>query len=142
MDYKLMTANCICDSNFLQGEKDITNEEINKQPETANFKSITKSFISNLLQFNFDVVKCSNLVFNKKILIKNIGFFVLAIMQFLQIIFLFIYLNKKLRKIKYFMINYKNDNINNMKQNFSTKNINDLKNSAKNNIKNTNLKFD
>ena len=142
MDYKLMTANCICDSNFLQGEKDITNEEINKQPETANFKSITKSFISNLLQFNFDVVKCSNLVFNKKILIKNIGFFVLAIMQFLQIIFLFIYLNKKLRKIKYFMINYKNDNINNMKQNFSTKNINGLKNSAKNNIKNTNLKFD
>ena len=106
MDYELMIANCICDSSSLQGEKNIT-EDKKIDSETLNFKSITKSFISNLLDFNIDVIYCYNLVFNFKALIKNIGFICLFIMFILQLIFFFIYLIKKLKPIRNFMYVFK-----------------------------------
>ena len=63
MNYELMAANCICDSSYLQTEeKNETINEESKEPEIVNFKSITKSFISNLLDFNIDVIYCYNLV--------------------------------------------------------------------------------
>ena len=50
MNYDLMTANCICDSSYLQmDEKNKTNEE--KSIEKVSFKSVTKSFISHLFDF-------------------------------------------------------------------------------------------
>ena len=112
MDYELMTANCICDSSFLNIEiKNDTYNDINEKKEEVNFKSITKSFISNLIDFNFDVLKCDNLVFNKNILINNIGFFCLLLMLFLQIIFLIIYMIKKVKPIKYYMLIFKENKI-------------------------------
>ena len=112
MDYELMIANCICDSSSLQGEKNIT-EDKKIDSETLNFKSITKSFISNLLDFNIDVIYCYNLVFNFKALIKNIGFICLFIMFILQLIFFFIYLIKKLKPIRNFMYVFKISKSNN-----------------------------
>ena len=106
MDYELMIANCICGSSSLQNEKNIT-EDKKIDSETLNFKSITKSFISNLLDFNIDVIYCYNLVFNFKALIKNIGFICLFIMFILQLIFFFIYLIKKLKPIRNFMYVFK-----------------------------------
>ena len=104
-NYELMSVDCICDSSSLQEEKNNTNKN-KKQNEEGDFKSLTKSFISNLIDFNFDVIKCSNLAFNSKILISNIGFYSLISMFFLQIIFLFIFLCKRLKPIRYFMISF------------------------------------
>jgi len=115
MDYDLMVANCICDSSILQTEeKNDTNKEDKKEKsESVNFKSVTKSFISNLLSFNFEVKRCYNLAINTKILLHNIGFYCLSSMFILQMIFFFIYLTKKLKSIKNFMLafNYKNKTI-------------------------------
>ena len=111
MNYDLMVANCICDSSYLQGNmENITNNE-KEDSETLSFKSITKSFIANLLSFNFDVIRCSNLAFNSKIIKNNIGFYCLSSMLVLQIIFLIVYLVKKLKSLKNFMLIYKDKNI-------------------------------
>ena len=101
VNYDLMAAHCICDSSYLQSEeKNETIKEESIENEVVNFKTITKSFISNLLDFNFDVIYCTNLAFNSKIIIYNIGFYSLALMFISQIIFLILYLLKKLRPLK------------------------------------------
>ena len=108
MNFNLMTADCLCNSSILQDEENNNNEKENQ--EIVNFKTITKSFISNLLDFNFNVLKCSNLVFNKNIIIKNIGYYCLFFMFLLQIISLVIYLFIKLESIKHYMLIHKNKN--------------------------------
>ena len=109
VNYDLMAANCICDSSYLQNdEKNKTSNE--EQKEIVNFKSITKSFISNLLDFNYQVIYCYNLVLNSKIIFKNIGFYSMSSMFFLQCVFLLIYIAKKLKSLKNYMIIFKNKN--------------------------------
>ena len=111
MNYDLMIANCLCDSSYLQISLDSnnTNNEENIK-ENLNFNTIAESFLSNLLDFNIDVIYCYNLLFNLEILKTNIGFISMIIMLILQIIFFFIYLVKKLEPIKYFMLIFKNKN--------------------------------
>ena len=113
MNYDLMVANCICDSSILQKEElNETNEgeeEEEQISEAVNFNTITKSFIANLFDFNYEVIFCYNLVIDTKILVKNIGFYALFAMFVLQLIFFFIYLIKKLKSIKYFMLIFNND---------------------------------
>ena len=84
MNYDLMIANCICDSTSLQGETNFTNNEYNNT-ETYQFKTLVKSFMANLLDFNIDIIYCYNLVFNIPILKKNIGFYFMILMNALQI---------------------------------------------------------
>ena len=55
INYDLNAANCICISSYLQ-EDNIANNE--NEPINNNFDSFTKSFISNLISFNTDVLKC------------------------------------------------------------------------------------
>ena len=69
----------------------------NIESNIINFDTLTKSFIENLLNFNFDIVKCYKLMLNIKDLLHNIGFLFLSLMLLLQIILLFIYLIKKQR---------------------------------------------
>ena len=104
MNYDLMTANCLCNSSFLQENNNTKNEQ-NK--ESVNFKSLANSFISNLLSFNIDVLKCYNLALDFKILVHNIGFYCLSSMFALQIAFLFVYFAKKLKSLKQFMLKFK-----------------------------------
>jgi len=104
MNYSLMVANCKCDSIIFQGEDKNITENDKSEPNMNNFKSFTSSFISYLIQFNYEVIRCYNLAFNIKILSHNIGFFLLSIMLFLQIIFFFVYLIKKIEPIKIFMM--------------------------------------
>ena len=114
MNYDLMVANCICDSSYLQKEEDNTkNNEENKFTQNTTFNSVTKSFISNLFDFNFDVIYCINLGFDIKILVNNIGFYSLAIMFILQIILFFVYLIKRLKPLKHFMLFFENKIIKN-----------------------------
>ena len=49
-------------------------------------------------------MKCYNLVLNLKILRHNIGFYCMCIMSLSQCIFLFVFFNKKLKPLKYFML--------------------------------------
>ena len=109
INYELTTVNCICDSSSLQGENVVENYNT-EDSENLNFKSITKTFASSLLDFNIDVIFCYNLVFDFQRLVKNIGFYLMSIMLILQIIFLCIFLIKKLNPIKEFMLKFYNSN--------------------------------
>ena len=102
MNYELKTANCLCDSSLIQidSNNNDTNNGNNNENENINFKTLTKSFITNLLNFNLDVFKCYNLVFNLQIFHGNIGFYYMAAMFIFQIICLFIFLIKRLKSIK------------------------------------------
>ena len=106
MDYNLMIANCICDSSSLQGEANFTNDEYN-HTETSQFKTLVKSFMANLLDFNIDIIYCYNLVFNVPILKKNIGFYFMILMNALQFCCLIIFLFKRLKQIKQYLIKFK-----------------------------------
>ena len=137
VDYELMPANCICNSNAFQDEDDINNIKKNKttKDEKINFNTIKTTFLSNLFDFNFNVLKCYNLVINLKILKRNFGFYFMSVMILLQIIFLIIYLINGLKSIKSYMIihrprNKKKDSFASIQQN-----IVNLKNSKKINIK-------
>ena len=93
MNYDLMVANCICNpSIFQEDEKNMA--DINENLEYINFKLLGKEFLENLVDLNYKVMRCYNLVLNKKIIFYNIGFYVQISMLFLQIIFVFIYLIK------------------------------------------------
>ena len=117
VDYDLMVANCLCHSTVLQNDEDnIISEGKKEEKEILNFKTLSKSFVSNLFDFNIEVIYCYKLVFDKKILFKNIGFYCMVSLNTLQIIFLGIFLVKKLKPIKNFMFNAsenknKNDNV-------------------------------
>ena len=112
MNYELMAANCLCDSSILQinsNNNNTNNINNNNEEENITFKTVTKLFIANLFNFNLDVFKCYNLVLNLKILKGNIGFYCMAIMFILQIIFLFVFLIKRLNPLKNFMLFFHNN---------------------------------
>ena len=122
INYDLYAANCICDSSSLQ-EDDVPNN-INEE-KIDNFKLITKLFISNLVSFNYAVLRCYNLAINIKILVHNYGFYCLSTMLVLQFIFFIVYLTKKLKPLKNFMLLFKiNNNKNNYKNNYKNNNLN------------------
>ena len=106
IDYELMAANCICLAERIQikNEKETSeNNDINhKKGITLN--DLATSFTGSLFEFNFIVIKCYNLVVEKQILRKNIGFFVLLSMNILQIIFLIIFSLKCLKPIRNYML--------------------------------------
>ena len=108
VNYDLMAADCSCNASLFQEEGKNITEETKEQKETLSFKSISKTFISSLLDFNFEVIFCYNLVFDPEILSKNIGFYCMTSLLVLQIIFLVIFLIKKLRPIKSYMLNFQN----------------------------------
>ena len=110
IDYTYFAANCICNSSFLQSNiennnnnNNKTNEENNNE-EKLNFSDLKESILSNLFNFNINVIYCYNVVFNLKLLKHNIGFFTMIFLFFLQVIFFIIYLVKKLRPIKQYML--------------------------------------
>ena len=127
MNYNLMAANCICDSSFIQEEYDNINFE---SEESINFNEIKNIFLSNLLSFNLEVLRCYNLVIDKKIIITNIGLYCLFIMFILQIIFFFIYLIKKLKPLKHYMLQLNNQKSDSKQNNNNKKNINIINNKS------------
>ena len=144
MNYTLKAANCLCNSNSLKGEENNINYS-KKESDKIDFDKLTKSFIENLLNFNFDIVKCYNIILNMNNLLHNIGFLCLSSMFVLQIIFFFIYLIKKLKPLKYFLLIFRinnhitkslNNNIPNNKNNNNIANRNKNKNIKKKTILN------
>ena len=111
MDYELMIANCICDSSIMKpnDEDNIASNDNNKE-EKLNFKSLKNSFLESLFDFNFDVINCYNLVFNLKFLKSNIGFYSMMTLFIIQLICFFIYLFKKLKSLKKYLLLFNNSN--------------------------------
>ena len=105
----------------MQNDLDNNAENRNHENEGNNFKTITKSILANFLDFNFDVIKCYNLVLDLKVLKSNIGFYSLLILFVLQIIILIVYISKKLKSLKYYMIHF-NNKLNNKNNNKVTSN--------------------
>ena len=104
MDFDLMIAKCACDAGGLQ-EDDILEDEFKKENEKGiTLNDLANSFTSEIFSFNFDVIKCYNLVFNLDILKQNIGFFSLLTMIGLQIILLTYFSIKKLKPIRNYML--------------------------------------
>ena len=120
VNYDLMAANCLCGSIFLQEEEGNITKTFDAT-EDKSFKDLAEVLKLNLFDFNFEIIRCYNLVSDMKILIHNIGFYSLFTMFFLQIIFFIVYLVQKLTSIKKFIIkmnhmNKKNNNTNQNKQ--------------------------
>ena len=127
INYTFNFANCLCNTSFIQGkENNISSTK--KESEKVNFKSITKSFIENLFSFNIEVVKCYNLALDPKILIYNYGFYSLFIMLILQVVFHIIYLVKKLKSLKIFMLKFNQRN--KINKNISIYNKNKINNNT------------
>ena len=106
-------AQCSCPTIYLE-------ENVGK----VIMKAIGDSLKENLFRFNFNVIKCYNLVLNKKILVHNIGFYCLSSMFIIQIILTFVFMKNKLNSLKDFM------------QKFELKNTNDKKAKTSNYINN------
>jgi len=116
INYNLKFANCICKSNVFQ-EEEQNKIETNENIKFSYFKDIKKVFLENLFSFNIEILRCYNLVLNTKILFHNIGFYSQLTMLFLQIIFVFIYLLKRLNSLKYFMMRFENKKNKNLNDN-------------------------
>ena len=102
-NFNLSVANCICEPSLLQEKSSEDSENNNNNNNEISLSNIANSFTSNLLDFNFKVVICYNLVFNINLLKNNYGFFSMLILLFLQLILFFIFLIKRLKPIKNFM---------------------------------------
>ena len=110
MNYELMTANCKCDSSFMQGNlNNNTNNDNNNNEEKLSFKTLKESVLSNIFPFNIDVIYCCKLLLDFKKLKSNIGFIIMIILLLLQIIFLLIYVIQKLKSLKNFMLTFYKD---------------------------------
>ena len=71
MNYNLMLANCKCDSSVLQ-EKENNTKIIDKaESNMGNYENLKNQLILNLIEFNYEVLRCYNLFFNKEILLHN-----------------------------------------------------------------------
>ena len=103
MDYELMIAKCSCDPSVIQSS-DGSSEVDGNIKKGVSLNDLANSFTSELISFNFVVIKCYNLVFNWKILRKNIGFIIMSSMNGLQVLFLFLFSLKCLKPVKNYML--------------------------------------
>ena len=99
MNYSLNIAICSCDSTSLQ-------EDDEENDEKLNLHNFANSFKSEIFSFNYDVIKCFNLVYNLKILKNNVGFYTNIAFVGLQIGALVYFLLKKIKPIQSFMIKF------------------------------------
>ena len=83
------------------------------------------------------IIKCYNLALNPKILLYNIGFYCLASMFVLQLILFFIYLIKKIKPLKIFMLIFKFNKNKKVVSKISNTNTISNQNKIKNIIKST-----
>ena len=81
-------------------------DEDDEKNEKLNLHNLANSFTSEILKFNFDVIKCANLALNPKIIKKNAGFYSNIVFIGLQIGALIYFLKQSIAPIKTFLIDY------------------------------------
>ena len=126
INFNNKSVNCICTAG-LHNE----NDEINLDNPKTNLKDLGNVFKNSLHNSNIVVAKCFKLVFNGKLILVNVGFWIMICLIVIQIILLIFFCRKGLKPIKNLMII--------SKPNFNKKNES---NPPKKNIKNNNLYFD
>ena len=104
MDYTYMIAKCSCDAGNMQDGNVNIDELDDEDKKGITLNDLANSFTSEIFSFNFDVVKCYNLVFNINILKHNKGFFSFIILFSMQLIFLIYFSVKKLKPIRNYML--------------------------------------
>ena len=104
MDYTLMIAKCSCDAGNLQEIEDEFGRVQDEEKKGITLNDLANSFTSDLFSFNFDVIKCYNLVFDPQIIKKNQGFYSLIAMVGLQLFFLIYFFVKRLKPIRNYML--------------------------------------
>ena len=104
MDFNYMIAKCSCDAGSMQDENVNLDELDPEAKKGITLNDLANSFTSDLFSFNFDVIKCYNLVFNLEILKQNKGFFSFVVMIGLQLILLIYFSIKKLKPIRNYML--------------------------------------
>ena len=104
INYSLNIANCSCNTNSLQDNPKY--DEDDEKNEKLNLHNLANSFTSEILKFNFDVIKCANLALNPKIIKKNAGFYSNIVFIGLQIGALIYFLKQSIAPIKTFLIDY------------------------------------
>ena len=111
LNIETMFVNCNCK----------IKKQINPIIKEGPFKSyITSSFLNS----NFGVIKCYKLVFSFNGKLKNIGFLVFSVLNFINIITYLLYFNKGINPIK----NYINKEMSNKGYISNNKNNNNMKN--------------
>jgi len=84
-----MTSKCNCEMK----------QDISKEPKEGNFKTY---FASSFIYSNFGVIKCYHLVFGIKGKLKNVGFWLYAIITLLHIpIYIFYFINRTSKIVNY-----------------------------------------
>ena len=84
-----MTSKCNCEMK----------QDISKEPKEGNFKTY---FASSFIYSNFGVIKCYHLVFGIKGKLKNVGFWLYAIITLLHIpIYIFYFINRTNKIVNY-----------------------------------------
>ena len=106
IDYELLTAKCLCEAELIQfeNEEDNNGKDNKDKAKGITLNDIANSFTSSLLDFNYIVIKCYNLVFDTDILRKNIGFFTFISMNILEVFFLVFFSIQCLKPIKNYML--------------------------------------
>ena len=103
VDFDLMIARCICDSNNVQTGED-NNLGLDNERKGVSLNDIVNSFQGELFNFNFKVITCYNLVFDSNILKRNIGFQVMISLIGIEL-FLFLFFSKnRLKPIRNYML--------------------------------------
>ena len=96
-----MIVNCNCLSknhlNFSQSQS------LSDSDLKLNVKNAKNVFKNNLMTSNIYVVKCSNLIFNKKYIFKNVGFWILSSFYLCLIILFFLYFKNGLKRIRNYL---------------------------------------
>ena len=111
MNYTLVTAICSCPGDVLQeDDSNNNNDEKDKDNENLNLNNLINSFTSELFNFNFDIIKCSNLVFDPKLLKNNKGFYTFTAMIGVQIGVFIFFMLKKISSIENLMLKISKEN--------------------------------
>ena len=121
INYSLTTAVCTC--NIISLEEN-NNAHPKDKNEKLNMNNLVNSFTEEIFSFNYDVIKCANLVINPKILKRNVGFYSNIAFYGLQISTLILFLLKKINPIKNFLKEYKSKVKNNPPKLFGKNNKN------------------
>jgi len=104
------------------------NEEKKDENDKFKPKKIYESFYDVLKYSNYKSLKCFNLVFSKKVFIKNLGSFIILILFLLYLICLTIYIIKGLQPLKE-KLDKSSENVKNIKFIKKEKNNNNKNNS-------------
>ena len=101
IDYENMIINCNCLS---KNHLNITqSQNFSDSNLNLNLKNAKNVFKNNLLSSNIYVAKCSNLIFNKKYIFKNVGFWIMSSLFLCLIILFVLYLKNGLKRIRNYL---------------------------------------